>query len=478
MSYPEIRGHFKEILVAGGEDDQKAEVCRYYWLLPGRELSNGLSLLHDDSSCNQMEKSTVGYTVAHIFVDDEHRSEVEEIDEMHTYYTSLKCGKRSSTVKKKGKEKVQKDSDEGESSDSDYIPGDDSSSEDDDEVSEINNRYKDVKNKMKAGLLEHLDDVLIDCARVGTEKLVGDEDVSDNTSYIDSSEFDDSFDEAVSDEQIVMRPSRYRRFKKTEAKPEFSLGMKFRSKQEFRHAMIRDVKVGDGQGWVIISDQQKGILNAVKNWAPMAEHRNCAWHIYANWRKTYKKKEFQKKFWKCAKAPSVVLFNLAVAKLKQATRGGRAVLKTDPHHWSRAYFRLGSNCDSVDNNMCESFNKWIVDARFFPVISMFEAIRRKVMVRIQEQRNKSDGWPGPICPNINKKLNTYIKLSENCSAICNGEDKYEGTGVAALAGVSDVCGGRTSSGMAALAGARRWWSGSPGEEAGGTNGVQGVPIIG
>lgn len=174
-----------------------------------------------------MEKSTAGYTVAHIFVDDEHRSEVEEIDEMHTYYTSPKCGKRSSTVKKKGKEKVQKDSDEGESSDSDYIPGDDSSSEDDDEVSEIDNRYKDVKKKMKAGQLEHLDDVLIDCARVGTEKLVGDEDVSDNTSYVDSSEFDDSLDEAVSDEQIVMRPSRYRRFKKTEAKPEFSLGMKF-----------------------------------------------------------------------------------------------------------------------------------------------------------------------------------------------------------------------------------------------------------
>jgi hypothetical protein len=120
------------------------------------------------------------------------------------------------------------------------------------------------------------------------------------------------------------------------------------------------------------------------------------------------------------------LFNLAVAKLKQATvEGGRAVLKTDPHHWSRAYFQLGSNCDSVDNNMCESFNKWIVEARFFPIISMLEAIRRKVMVRIHEQRAKFEGWTKPICPNINKKLNTYIKLSENCSAISNGEDKYE-----------------------------------------------------
>ena len=60
--------------------------------------------------------------------------------------------------------------------------------------------------------------------------------------------------------------------------------------------MFRDVGVGDGEGWVIISDQQKGILNAVKKWAPSAEHRNCARHIYANWRKKFKNKEWQKKF--------------------------------------------------------------------------------------------------------------------------------------------------------------------------------------
>jgi hypothetical protein len=36
------------------------------------------------------------------------------------------------------------------------------------------------------------------------KNLVGDEDVSDNTSYAESSEFDDSFDEVGGDGQIVM----------------------------------------------------------------------------------------------------------------------------------------------------------------------------------------------------------------------------------------------------------------------------------
>lgn len=84
-----------------------------------------------------------------------------------------------------------------------------------------------------------------------------------------------------------------------------------------------------------------------------------------------------------------MLFNLARAKLAQKTiAGAQAIMNTHPQHWSRAWFRLGSNCDLVDNNFCESFNKWIIEARFFPIITMLETIRRKVMVRIQEQRTK------------------------------------------------------------------------------------------
>ena len=51
-----------------------------------------------------------------------------------------------------------------------------------------------------------------------------------------------------------------------------------------------------GKGWVIISDQQKGLLNAVVEYFPECEHRMCTRHIYANWRKTYRKTDYQKPF--------------------------------------------------------------------------------------------------------------------------------------------------------------------------------------
>ncbi|XP_006656458.1 uncharacterized protein LOC102711269 [Oryza brachyantha] len=187
-----------------------------------------------------------------------------------------------------------------------------------------------------------------------------------------------------------------------------------------------DLEVGDGSGWVFISDHRKEIINAVEKWAPQAEHRICARHIYSKWKRHFNDKEHQKRFWKCAKASCKMLFNLARAKLvHRTTAEAQTILNTDPRHWSRAWFRLGSNCDLVNNSMCESFNKWILEASFFPIITMLETIRRKVMVRIHDQKTISGKWTTSICPSILKKLNVYITESKFCHAICNGDDSFE-----------------------------------------------------
>ena len=81
----------------------------------------------------------------------------------------------------------------------------------------------------------------------------------------------------------------------------------------------------------------------------------------------------------------------------------------------------------MDNNMCECFNHWILKARFLPIISMLEGIRRQVMVRIHENRNKAERWISLICPNTYKKLMTYVTTSGFYHAISNGNNCYEVT---------------------------------------------------
>jgi hypothetical protein len=120
------------------------------------------------------------------------------------------------------------------------------------------------------------------------------------------------------------------------------------------------------------------------------------------------------------------MFNYCKALLAQKTpAGAKAMMNTEPIHWSRAWFRIGSNCDSVDNNMCESFNNWIVAIRAHPVITMLEGLRCKTFVRIQENRLKRERWTGRICPNIVKKLNKYIEYSGKCLSIWNGKEGFE-----------------------------------------------------
>jgi hypothetical protein len=41
---------------------------------------------------------------------------------------------------------------------------------------------------------------------------------------------------------------------------------------------------------------KRGLINAVNKWAPRVEHRMCARHIYANWRKKFTNKKYQKLF--------------------------------------------------------------------------------------------------------------------------------------------------------------------------------------
>ncbi|XP_050218110.1 uncharacterized protein LOC126668921 [Mercurialis annua] len=63
-----------------------------------------------------------------------------------------------------------------------------------------------------------------------------------------------------------------------------------------RLSQMLDLK--GGIGLTIISDMQKGLIPAIEEALPQAEHRWCARHIYANWSKDFRGGELKQKFWK------------------------------------------------------------------------------------------------------------------------------------------------------------------------------------
>lgn len=84
------------------------------------------------------------------------------------------------------------------------------------------------------------------------------------------------------------------------------------------------------------------------------------------------------------------------------------ISKHNPKQWCRGFFTFTSKCDSVDNNMCECFNATIIDARYRPIIDMFEEIRSGVKDRMERRRKIMEKWDGEFCPRIIDRLEKNI----------------------------------------------------------------------
>lgn len=144
---------------------------------------------------------------------------------------------------------------------------------------------------------------------------------------------------------------------------------------------------------------------------PQAEHRLCARHIFANFRKEFNGVEFRHLFWTAAKASYQGLFDSTMEKVKEANpEAYNYLMEKNPHAWSRSFFDVGRDCEACENGLCESFNSHIRKSRKKAIIGLLEGIRKYVMYRNNTTRIKAEKWEDVICPNIRKILELYKRV--------------------------------------------------------------------
>ncbi|CAA0818217.1 Unknown protein, partial [Striga hermonthica] len=101
-------------------------------------------------------------------------------------------------------------------------------------------------------------------------------------------------------------------------------------------------------------------------------------------------------------------------------------LKAVPEeHWARCFFSSNAVCDVLVNNISESFNNYILEARDMAIVDMFECIRRRMMARIQVKKAGIEKYTEDIFPNTVRKIEEQREISRNCFPTWAGEDKYE-----------------------------------------------------
>ena len=89
-----------------------------------------------------------------------------------------------------------------------------------------------------------------------------------------------------------------------------------------------------------MSNEQKGLLNAIQNVWPGAQQRSCARHVYANIRTLHGAVEIRKCFWLIAKSSTTRRYEKSIKQMKKFSILAEDLVKRHPERWCTAFFWL------------------------------------------------------------------------------------------------------------------------------------------
>ncbi|GKC08491.1 hypothetical protein Tco_1000101 [Tanacetum coccineum] len=135
-------------------------------------------------------------------------------------------------------------------------------------------------------------------------------------------------------------------------------------------------------------------------------------HMYSNFKKQFRGDFFKFNIWGATNTYSITHHNRLLEEISKVSK--EAIVFLNEHHnkiWSRSKFRTTSKCDYITNNISKSFNSWIGDARFRPVLDLLNSIREMLMVQLRDKRQIVKKWKGTLVPAARKYLRRISKAT-------------------------------------------------------------------
>jgi hypothetical protein len=143
-----------------------------------------------------------------------------------------------------------------------------------------------------------------------------------------------------------------------------------------------DLNISNTAHFTIMSDKQKGLINAVGKIFPDAEHRFCVRHLYQNFHKKHKGETLKNDLWAIARSTSIPTWQRNMDKLKVDSEDAfKWVEELQPNTWIKAFFSDFPKCDMLLNNHSEVFNRYklifilfMLCCLFLPSVSLYLCI--------------------------------------------------------------------------------------------------------
>ncbi|CAL2261164.1 unnamed protein product [Prunus armeniaca] len=150
-------------------------------------------------------------------------------------------------------------------------------------------------------------------------------------------------------------------------------------------------------------DKQKGLIPAIETLLPTAKRRMYVRHLYNNFRSSHSGLALKHLLWAAARATTMPWWEAKMENMKQEDEEAWKWLSQRPaKNWSISHFNTRFKCDLLLNNLCESFNSAIIDARDQSILTCLERIRVLVMLRMTNRRVACPKWKHSVGPRIFK----------------------------------------------------------------------------
>ncbi|XP_050877691.1 uncharacterized protein LOC127081480 [Lathyrus oleraceus] len=153
-----------------------------------------------------------------------------------------------------------------------------------------------------------------------------------------------------------------------------------------------------------------GLVAVFEELSDTIEHRLCLRHLYANFKKRFGGGALIRDLMMgAAKATYYQAWVQKMNELKNADPNAWTWLMAVPtKSWCKHAFSFYPKCDTLMNNISESFNATILAARDKPILTMCEWIRKYLMNRLSTSASKLENWPHKVMPIPRRRLDNEV----------------------------------------------------------------------
>ncbi|KAG5044452.1 uncharacterized protein LOC114407770 [Glycine soja] len=154
----------------------------------------------------------------------------------------------------------------------------------------------------------------------------------------------------------------------------------------------------------ILSERQRGLVEAVETHFPTASHGFCLRSVSENFRDTFKNTKLVNIFWNAVYALTAAEFESKITEMMEISQDVISWFQQfPPYLWAVAYFD-GVRYGHFTLGVTELLYNWALECHELPVVQMMEHIRQQMVSWFNDRQDMGMRWTSILVPSAEKRI--------------------------------------------------------------------------